>query len=326
MIQRKLTRYFSGLTMVGALALAGCGNEADDGQVDCTGHAAATKPECQGQKVKYGGEILLEALILPDLTEVTKVTTFVVESVDEVDNRFGAYSNLPTPPPSDGATVCTRYYPDNARQDRWPLQDLNLAASEQTKDVGATMTFSDGAGHEYVQSRNANGMDTEGRTHDFVYTYVGDGLPPQGVRFTTTFEVGGEEYQEVMNGGTYSPMDMTWGSPGFSPAPARLTVDRSQPLTLTWSQVDPMASAMGTDHFNLLAIYGVMGPPEDFHWLCLTNKDHEMIIPTDVLDGFPDMGLFIIGNIAHFQPKGTNGKVMHQIGRFCRVQLYTATN
>jgi hypothetical protein len=304
--------------MAGALALSGCSGGEDE--PNCTGHAAASDPRCNTQAL-YGGEILLEALVLPDLTEVTKVTAFVVEDVDLQMNRFGAYSNLPTPPPSDGATVCTRYYPDN--QDRWPVQDLNLEGNEKTIDVGATMTFSDGAGTEYVLSRNANGMDTEGRTHDFVYTYVGDGLPPSGVKFTTTIESGAEAYTDVMKGGTYSPMDIAWKSPAYSAT--GLTIDKTQPIVLTWDQTDPEASTMGTDQFNLLAIYGLPGgPPEDFHWLCLTEKDGEMTIPADVVATFPAMGLFIIGNIAHYQPKGTNGRVMHQIGRFCRVQVYNA--
>jgi hypothetical protein len=169
MLPRKLT-----LMIAGALVLGGCGKSDDDGEINCTGHAASSNPACA--KPLYGGEILLEALVLPDLTEVTKVTTFVVESVDEQENRFGAYSNLPTPPPSDQSTVCTRYYPDN--QDRWPVQDLNVSGNEKTIDVGASMTFRADDGTEYVQARNANGMDTEGRTHDFVYTYVGAGLPP----------------------------------------------------------------------------------------------------------------------------------------------------
>jgi hypothetical protein len=265
--------------------------------------------------------------VLPDGTEVTKVTTFVVEDVDQVDNRFGAYTNLPTPPPDDGATVCTRYYPDN--QDRWPLQDLNVEANETTLDVGATMTFTDEAGTEYVLARNADGVDTEGRTHDFVYTYVGDGLPPQGVKFTTNIEAGAEAYTEVMKGGTYSPMNIDWGTPAYNPNGLangdQILIDRSQAMNLTWSQTDPEASVMGTDHFNLLAIYSVpAGPPEDFHFLCLTESDNAMTVPADVMAAFPDKGLFIIGNIAHYQPRGTNGRVMHQIGRFCRVQLYTA--
>jgi hypothetical protein len=327
LIHNKLT---FAMTMAGALAIAGCGDNTDDPPI-CTGHAAANDPRCQDMKpIEYGGEILLEALVLPDGTEVTKVTTFVVDSVDRVDNRFGAYTNLPTPPPDDGSTVCTRYYPDN--QDRWPLQDLNVDANEVTLDVGATITFSDGAGTEYIQARQANAMDTEGRTHDFVYTYVGDGLPPQGVTFTSTFETPVDAYTEVMKGGTYSPANIDWVSPAYNAAGLangdQVTVDRSQAMTITWAGSDAgSVSKAGTDNFNLLAIYSVpAGPPEDFHYLCLTENDNEMTIPTDVLSNFPDKGLFIIGNIAHFQPKGTNGKVMHQIGRMCRVQLYTATN
>jgi hypothetical protein len=309
---------------MGTLVLGGCSSGEDDNEPNCTGHAAASDPRCA--QALYGGEILLEALVLPDGTEVTKVTTFVVEDVDLQMNRFGAYTNLPTPPPSDGTTVCTRYYPDN--QDRWPLQDLNLEANEKTIDVGESITFSAG-GTEYVQARQAGGMDTEGRTHDFVYTYVGDGLPPQGVKFTTTIDTGAEAYTEVMKEGTYSPMNIDWVTPAYNPNGLmngdQVLIDRSQPMTLTWSQNDPEALVEGIDHFNLLAIYSVpAGPPEDFHFLCLTENDTQMTIPTDVLANFPDKGLFIIGNIAHYQPKGTNGRVMHQIGRFCRVQLYTA--
>jgi hypothetical protein len=304
------------LAMTMALALAGCsGGDTVD---ECVGHAAASNPKCGTPK--YGGEILLEALVLPDLTEVTKVTAFVVENVDEQMNRFGAYSNLPNPPPADGTTVCTQYFKDNLN--RWPVQDLNMEANEVTIDVGPTMTFSDGAGKDYELSRNANSMDTEGRTHDFVYTYVGDGLPPQKTKFTTTITTGADAYTEVMKGGTYSPADMTWGAPAYSST--GLTIDKTQPITITWGLDEPKASVEGTDHFKLLAIYTLPGgPPKDFNWLCLTEGE-QLNIPTDVIATWPANGLFIIGNIAHFQPRGTNGRVMHQIGRFCRVQTFTA--
>jgi hypothetical protein len=304
------------VAMLGALVLGGCSSSGDDIGEVCGLPCIKPQP-------LYGGEIRLEALILPDLTEVTNVSVFIVDSVDVVDNRFGAYSNLPTPPPDDESTVCTRYEPNN--QDRWPLQDLNVEANEQTLDVGATVKVSDGEGTEYVLNRSLNSADTEGRTHDVAYGFSFDGLPPPGKRWTTTIDPPIDVYTEIMKGGTYSPTSIDWVSPPYDAN--GITVDRSQAMTVMWSQTDPEASAMGTDHFNLLAIYAIpAGPPEDLRFICQTEKDGDMTIPADVMSNFPDQGLFLISNVAHFQPKGSNGKTLHQIGRFSRVQLFTAQN